>query len=717
MYQLFEYVGTSTSGQIAIPEEAQIFDVYGDGILDAIMVEADQNNNPTETNSVNSSGEIVQVTSLNNDGDYVLDSIPTKTACILYYIKIKEQYKSNVPEDSIVTPGIQLNKSPYGTITVAKSNADFTSIKEACGYVATQVSISKPFVIEATGAFIEEPITIPNYTKINLKGGSIVPSDQNNPLITMSGQYSEFRGGNVVCPTNSDGILVTAGNTAIKDVVLVNAGGCIVKAQDLGLSRLLMRNVTVSNATKGICIDNSFVILTTASSTGATDASIEITNGSNVIIDSFVSALSNVDLRVLDNDSVVRMNASQVDIDKLEIENWENVFLSFNSPKEGDEALENAQELHVGVPEKGREFVAGEGDSYTRGMLVFTETSGGVFADVSEEARSASGSTFTFPDVSANNAIYIASTLKTETDFLKHAGIKTLVDLAATNGGGEIVVEYWNGVDWVEVNAMEADSSDRYFPHAKNYFQDTGGHHIRYNRDMSIDSWTKNDPISPALGTSYYWSRYRISTDISIAPIFQQFKLHTNRFESNSDGWNEYFGKARPTKQLPFAIGQDKALAGNLSNQSLWINEDIGSGLNENSFNSVGDIIGRTFFLPQDLDTSSPIKFKLVGRPSGTGTAEFTVRWDGITENDIIYTSNPALSTGARSQAISKTTVTGQSVFYDFLLDVSNFVSRRENGQPDVLSLTIETTILTGTSISIFAIEAEYAGWCEGGHI
>jgi hypothetical protein len=106
IYQVFSYVGTSTSGTVTIPEEATIFDIYDDGILDAISVVADENNNPTEVNSLNSSGNIVQVLSLNNAGEYTLDSIPNENACILYFIKVLDKYKSNVPEDSILGSSI-----------------------------------------------------------------------------------------------------------------------------------------------------------------------------------------------------------------------------------------------------------------------------------------------------------------------------------------------------------------------------------------------------------------------------------------------------------------------------------------------------------------------------------------------------------------------------------------------------------------------------------
>jgi len=35
---------------------------------------------------------------------------------------------------------------------------------------------------------------------------------------------------------------------------------------------------------------------------------------------------------------------------------------------------------------------------------------------------------------------------------------------------------------------MEVGSDGAYFPHAKNYFQDTGGHHIRYSQNLASDT-------------------------------------------------------------------------------------------------------------------------------------------------------------------------------------------------------------------------------------
>jgi hypothetical protein len=413
--------------------------------------------------------------------------------------------------------------------------------------------------------------------------------------------------------------------------------------------------------------------------------------------------------------TAIATGTGSASIDKFNFVQGATLIGAIIDDKEDDEGFNIVGELHVGLPEKGYESVFGTGDSYTRGMLVYTETATGNFTDVSDAARSASGSTFTFPGTAANNAIYIASSLVDAAGTLDHFGIKTKVNTAAVIGTGEIVIEYWDGLAWTEVNGMEVDSDGAYYPHAKNYFQDTGSHHIRYDSRLIGNGWARNDPMT--LGTDYYWVRFRIATAITTAPILEQFKLHTNRSEMNADGWLEYFGSARPIGQLPLVIGGDRSFAGVVQNQSIWINQNVAAGLIENRFSTTTGYIGRYFFTPYDLDTSSPIELIIAGRPTGTGTVALTVGYDWVTEGDLAYTADPGLLPGKQTNTQSKSVVTGEIVIYTFNLDVSDIVSRREAGSPDFIAISINMSTATGSNIDLMALEATYTKWCEGGHV
>jgi hypothetical protein len=384
---------------------------------------------------------------------------------------------------------------------------------------------------------------------------------------------------------------------------------------------------------------------------------------------------------------------------------------------EDDEGLNIFGELHVGSPQRPVESAFGGGDSYTYGMMVYTETPAGVFVDESINARSASGSTFTYPGIAANNAIYCSSSLiGANADVLEHFGIKTKVLTAAVQGSGNIIIEYWNGVAWVEVSGMEADSGGRYFPHADNYFQDIGGHHIRYNSQLAIDSWTKNDPMS--LGTSYYWTRFRIETDITTAPIFEQFKLHTNRSEINEDGWIEYFGKARPVGQLGLNFSAARPFEGAMQSQTLYINEDIGAGFTNNKFTASNDKSGVAGFLPFDFDTSSPIILEWAGHSTVTQTIEWTVRTFRVTDNgtDQYYTTEPAPIPGSKEVIVTQDIIADNVSMFRAELDIQEMISRRDGAFGDEIWISLQPSVLSGR-FSITSSQATYTKWSEGGHI
>lgn len=715
IYGLFEYTGLNISGQITIPAEAIIYDWYGDGIIDAFMVEADGNNNPTDTPSVNSTGQIIQVNSLDAAGNYVLSDTPDANACIMYYVRIKDKFAQNIPLTSIFEPARPISQSPYGMITVARSNADFTSIKEACDYVATRSSAGNPYAISAVGAFVESPFTIPAYTKLLMDAASVTAADNLNPIITMQA-YSEIVGGNIVGPSGSDAVRVLGGNTAITRCVISGYGQVGINALNTGPDRLVVRNVTLSGGQVGVKCDNSFVIVTTSSAVGCSDVALWALNGSNSVVDSFLAAICAKDLRISDT-STMSMNSSQVDIDKIEVSNYDNVQLAFQSSKEGDESAENIQEVHIGVPERGYEFSAGEGESYTRGMLVYTETPLNVFADVSDSAASASGSLFTYPGVTANNSLYITSALSNETDVLYHYGIKALVDTAADYGSGIIVLEYWNGSEWEEANGSDRNGNVPYLNRAKKYFTSSGPLQLRYDINMP-SSWVKNDPMG--LGTSYYWARFRILSDITVAPVFQQFKLHPSKFEFNADAFREFFGPARSIGQLPLNIGQGKPIAGNMQNQTLWIDENVGVGLQTNKFTATGDILGWNFLLPFDADTSSLISFIWGGLPSQAAVIQWTVRVSHIESGvDSLYSVNPAAGSNPYTKSVvvnGGITVTGVPNTYSADLDLSDAVERRSNKAGDLIFITLQPTILSGT-FSLVGAGASYTKWSDGGHI
>jgi len=595
------------------------------------------------------------------------------------------------------------------TVIVAIDGGNYTSIKEACDSI-TDATALKPYSVHIqSGVYTEDAFSVPDYVVLIGYNIEIKPSNNGVDFITL-GIESEIKGCKIIPPTSAKAILMAGINGRIKDSSI---NGVCVCGIEITATGCVIRDCDVISTTKGICIASGGVITSAIAMVGCTTG-VEL-SGTGTLLGSGLACIScTIDLRTLDTSSV-ELAGSKINISKVEIADWDNIKISANSDQEGDEALVNTQEFQNGIAEKGSETVLGEGDSYVRGMLCYTETELNVFTDRTAAAKSASGSTLQFDGVVADNCIYLASTLHDNSDYLKFWGTKTSTNTAVIRGSGEIVFEYWNGSIWSEFNAMESDSNGKYYPHAKNYFQDTGAHQIRFNAEMYSDNWTKNNPMS--LGTSYYWIRIRIKTAITTSPIIEQFKLHTSRLEVNADGFMELFGGARNIKQLYLNLALGKPFEGSMQNQTLYVSENVGLGGTKNKFTATGDIIGLAGFLPQDLDTSSPIKIQWSGMASVSETITWTIRWAWVKEGDPLTAAEPGAIANSSSITVAKALTLNTVSIIEALIDVSQMVAVRDAAFGDQIWISIQPSTMTGQFSLSGASQATYTAWSDGGHI
>ena len=103
VYEIFEaFPKETTTGTVTIPAESSIFDLYEDGITDCIAVKTDTGGHPTEELVYTSTGDVISVVLNKLNGEFTLSGFPTFDYCLLYYVIIKDQYKSNISIDSIV---------------------------------------------------------------------------------------------------------------------------------------------------------------------------------------------------------------------------------------------------------------------------------------------------------------------------------------------------------------------------------------------------------------------------------------------------------------------------------------------------------------------------------------------------------------------------------------------------------------------------------------
>lgn len=462
------------------------------------------------------------------------------------------------------------------------------------------------------------------------------------------------------------------------------------------------------------------------------DDGVEISaTGSNAELDLLGCVFSGngtYDLNILQTSSTIELGNSIMDDDLIYFAPGVTIQGAFANQKEGDEGLDVRGELHVGSPDNPRESVLGGGDSYTRGMLVYTYN-GSTYTDVSTAAKSASGSTFAVPGTTTNNAIYVSSDLQSGGDYLKFFGIKTKVSTALVAGSGAILSEYWNGSTWVSFNTMETYANSPYTSNANSLFLVTGDFQIRFNWQLQ-NLWTKNDP--PSTGTNRYWMRFRVSSGITTAPVFEQFKLHSCRTEINSDGYVEYFGQGRPLKKLDFDQNAFAGTQQSPADQDLFLSDNLVLGRVENSFqNNATDEVGLSIFLPYDLDTSSPIRLISSftvdgGTANGTQAIKFTIYWNISSNGNSVYrsTASAPSSTGEQSTTFTYTVQSGDedkmiSGYVDLTIPTAKATRSASTGVGDLLWITIkrDSSDVSDTwagDVNIINFSPFYTSWNNG---
>jgi hypothetical protein len=211
----------------------------------------------------------------------------------------------------------------------------------------------------------------------------------------------------------------------------------------------------------------------------------------------------------------------------------------------GDEAVHFGSELHVGSEVRPRESCFGGGESHTRGLAVFTNTSleAGTWADITDNLKYVDAAYSTlFAGVGADNCCYIGG------DY-QFPGIKPLITTAMDLGTGSVIAEYWNGSAWTEFYHMSTSGNGAWSQYALDLWTRAADEQIRFDTSI-FSAWATKD----LNGTTKYWVRVRIVTAITTAPEADVCKLHTHRTEINSDGVVEFFGDAEPHRDLVWDI-------------------------------------------------------------------------------------------------------------------------------------------------------------------
>ncbi|MHC4213179.1 MAG: hypothetical protein ACYSWP_07410, partial [Planctomycetota bacterium] len=239
---------------------------------------------------------------------------------------------------------------------------------------------------------------------------------------------------------------------------------------------------------------------------------------------------------------------------------WEKVkqFLDFtNVSTTGDDAGVNFEEqLSIGRPGAGRELVVGEGDSYPVTKAWHVDVSGfsGLTVtgatDVTTILQSDNGSaTGLFNGNTSGKCLLVMS------DSGRYGGVKVKMNTAGTVEPASVLAEYLqdSSPTWIPSGFMATDAE---FPYDQkgNVLASCSScsEQWRFSFDPDDLPPTWDEVTLNINGTNYTgrFARFCTVAPITLDPVLEQIKLHTNRWECNADGNTEYFGRARYPKDL-----------------------------------------------------------------------------------------------------------------------------------------------------------------------
>lgn len=313
---------------------------------------------------------------------------------------------------------------------------------------------------------------------------------------------------------------------------------------------------------------------------------------------------------------------------------------------EGDDAGVNfINQLSVGTPFDPKELVVGQGDSTVEGMVGYHTDDDITYVDITDIIASDTGSTIgLFNGTTAGKIIYIGS------DFI-FSGVKVKINTAGIIEPANVLIEYWDGTQWDFANFMATDAD---FPYSQYGWSLTNNDNTSEQWRVDLDPYELRDPWvkNTINGVEKYWSRFRIVSNITQDAIIEQVKIHTSRWECNSDGTTEYFGLGRYKKTILSGINNlvnNAALSP--ANESVDYSNLVVAGYTDNQLNN-GAFDSRLFILNVDegLDTSIKIEVRISYYVDGPDTGDIEFRLTKIPVMDDFVYDGTALEEDLQTQ-------------------------------------------------------------------
>jgi hypothetical protein len=154
--------------------------------------------------------------------------------------------------------------------------------------------------------------------------------------------------------------------------------------------------------------------------------------------------------------------------------------------------------------------------------------------------------------------------------------------------------------------------------------------------------------------------------------------------------------------------------------------QDLDIGRIDNAFvHTAVDKTGMVLYAPYDLDTSAPLTVRISFIAQDTGDFVFWVNFGITSDGDTVQVSDAAAPTSISAESHESKTITITTAYEQqteiFELDVSNVISRRSSGHPDIMWITLarnpaDTEDNLADAVDIIQVSPYYVQWSEGSH-
>lgn len=386
------------------------------------------------------------------------------------------------------------------------------------------------------------------------------------------------------------------------------------------------------------------------------------------------------------------------------------------------------QDFSVGTVLSPKSAAIGEGFEYNGEMMVYQSSSAGGFVNISANARSATSGSFQFPANETSASLYFSSNALASTgDYHRFPGFRAIAQSTGTIGSGIVELQYWNGSKWRQApfSVIDNDGEKRFLPRGNRLLLDDTDQQIRFCQKFIETAWEKSDPIES--GTDRYWARMIMSgSAYDTQPVFKNTLLHTDHVSFLEDGYQQYFGSARPERIARYSI-LDLSGVGATS-QNMYLSDNLYVTRTGNVLrNGQSDSFKLAVDLPADADTGCLFAIELQYQVDNAtaGDIDLTLRWAYQQPGDGLFKSSAtAPTTFSREQSKAVTISIGnneQQIRKDLTTSFSiegAICFRVEPAISDTLWLSLQRSNSDsyGGDVNVLAFNIKYLAWNNGQH-